>query len=98
VRALDELGTTVVQSGGAVRETGNSLQTLQQIPFVGSEIARVGRRVSAAGVSAQVSGRSSRSAVRRLAIVLGLAVALAPSVPMLAVLAVTWQLARRRSV
>jgi hypothetical protein len=95
VQTLGRLGDTVVASGRAVRQTGSALQGLGALPFVGGEVAGLGRRVSAAGVDAIRSGRSSRSAVGTLATLLGVAVALVPTVPMLALWLVVRRLARR---
>jgi hypothetical protein len=95
VSSLRRLSDTVIQSGGAVKQTGEALQGLRSIPFVGGDVARIGREVSAAGVSARRSGRSSRSSVDSLATLLGIAIAIVPTVPMLALLVVTQRLARR---
>lgn len=96
VRTLRELSGTVVTSGRAVKQTGDALQGLQAVPFVGGDVARIGRQVSDAGVSAVRSGRQSRNAVQSLSNLLGVAVAVIPSVPMLALFVVTFRLARRR--
>lgn len=96
VRTLRELSGTVVTSGRAVKQTGDALQGLQAVPFVGGDVARIGRQVSVAGVSAVRSGRQSRNAVQSLSNLLGVAVAVIPSVPMLALFVVTFRLARRR--
>lgn len=96
VRTLRQLSTTVITSGAAVKQTGDALQGLSSIPFVGSDVGRVGRQVSAAGVDARRSGRSSRTAVDNLATLLGVSIALVPTVPMIALLIVTLQLVRRR--
>ena len=95
VRTLRQLRDTVVQSGGAVKETGDALQSLQSIPFVGGDVARIGRQVSAAGADARRSGRSSRSAVDSVATLIGVAIAAAPTVPMIALFLVTLRLLRR---
>jgi hypothetical protein len=95
VVSLRRLSDTVIQSGVAVQQTGDALQGLRSIPFVGGDVARIGREVSAAGVSARRSGRSSRSSVDSLATLLGIAIAVVPTVPMLALLVVTLRLARR---
>ena len=81
VHALRTLGNTVVRAGTAVKSTGDALQRVGSIPFVPSDIGRLGRQVSAAGVSAEVNGRASRSTVDTLAILLGLAVGLIPIGP-----------------
>jgi len=95
VQTLRRLSGTVVTSGRAVKQTGDALQGLGGIPFVGADVARVGRQVSTAGVSAQRSGRQSRNAVASLANLLGVSIALIPSVPMLALFIVTVRLRRR---
>ena len=95
VQTLRQLSNTVIQSGAAVKETGDALQGLQSIPFVGGDVGRVGRRVSIAGVDARRSGRSSRSAVDSLATLLGVAIGVVPTVPMIALYVVTLRLARR---
>jgi hypothetical protein len=96
VQTLRKLSGTVVTSGRAVKQTGDALQGLGGIPFVGADVARVGRQVSTAGVSAQSSGRQSRTAVQSLSNLLGISIALIPTVPMLALFVVTLRLIRRR--
>jgi len=95
VRTLHRLSTTVVKSGFAVQQTGNALQGLRAIPFVGGDVARIGRQVTAAGIDARRSGHASASAVDNLATLLGIAIAIVPTVPMLVLLAVTLWLVRR---
>jgi hypothetical protein len=96
VRTLRQLSTTVITSGRAVQQTGDALQGLSSIPFVGGDVGRVGRQVSAAGIDARRSGRSSRTAVDNLATLLGVSIALVPTVPMIALLVVTLRLVRGR--
>ena len=95
VGTLRQLSNTVITSGRAVKQTGDALQGLRAIPFVGGDVARIGRQVSAAGLDARRSGRSSRTAVDNLATLLGVAVALVPTVPMIALFVVTLRLTRR---
>ncbi len=84
VNNLRSLSDTVVKSGSAMKATGGALEGLSVIPFVGGDVSRVGRQVTATGVSVERSGRSSRSTVDRLAILLGIAVGLIPTVPVIA--------------
>lgn len=95
VQTLRQLSTTVITTGGAVKQTGDALQSLGSIPFVGADVARVGRQVSAAGVDARRSGRSSRSAVGSLGTLLGVSIALVPSIPMIVLFLVTLRLTAR---
>jgi hypothetical protein len=96
VRTLRQLSTTVIKSGGAVKQTGDALQGLSSIPLVGGDVGRVGRQVSAAGIDARRSGRSSKTAVDNLATLLGVSIALVPTIPMIALLLVTLRLVRER--
>jgi hypothetical protein len=84
VNNLRTLSDTVVKSGSAMRTTGGALQAIGGIPFVGDNVKRVARQVTAAGISAERSGRGSRDAVDRLAILLGIAIGMIPTVPVLA--------------
>ncbi|HET8527464.1 MAG TPA: hypothetical protein VFL60_01025 [Gaiellaceae bacterium] len=81
VNALRQLSDTVVRAGVAVKSTGDALQRVGGIPLVPGDIGRIGREVSAAGVSAEVNGRASKSTIDTLAVLLGLAVGLIPVGP-----------------
>lgn len=81
VNALRTLSDTVIKAGVAVQSTGDALEQVGSVPLVGGQFTHIGRQVAAAGVSAQVSGRSSKSTIDTLAILLGLAVGLVPVGP-----------------
>ncbi|TMJ94642.1 MAG: hypothetical protein E6G67_08995 [Actinobacteria bacterium] len=83
VRNLSQLSTTVVTAGVAIDETGKALATLGSIPFAGGQIAQVSQRIRSAGKSAEVSGRQSRESVTELSVLLGIAIGLIPSIPLL---------------
>jgi hypothetical protein len=98
VNALRTLSDTVVKAGAAVQTTGDALETVARLPLLGSGIRPLASQVRDAGVSAQASGRSSRGTIDRLAVLLGLAVGLVPTVPVLALyvpLRRSWQRERR---
>jgi hypothetical protein len=88
VNALRTLSDTVVKAGVAVRSTGTALQQLGGVPFVGGRFRRVGTEVAAAGTSAEVSGRQSKSTIDTLAILLGLAIGLVPVGPVVLLFAI----------
>lgn len=92
VRTLRQLSTTVIVSGTAVRQTGAALQGLATLPLIGGDVDRIARQVVVAGANAQASGRESRAAVGRLALLLGVTVAAAPSLLMVALYLVTRRL------
>jgi hypothetical protein len=85
VSNLSTLSDTVVTAGQAVQETGQAFQSLENLPFVGDRIARLEQRITQAGASAVASGEQSRDSVERLATLLTIAIAIIPSVPVLAV-------------
>ena len=93
VRDLRELSDTVVVAGVAVEETGDLVDSLGSVPFVGGSVGEVADRVRAAGRSAQASGRDSRDSTHNLSILLALSIGLIPTLPLLglyAPLRVTW--------
>jgi hypothetical protein len=93
VRDLRQLSDTVVVAGIAVEETGNLVESLGSVPFVGGRVGEVAERVRAAGRSAQVSGRDSRDSTQDLSVLLALSIGLIPTLPLLglyAPLRVTW--------
>ena len=98
VNALRALSTTVVKAGKATVSTGQALTALGSVPFVGGRVRPLATQAVAAGHSAESSGKSSGSTIDQLAILLGLAVGLIPTVPLLSLylpLVVSWRRDRR---
>jgi hypothetical protein len=85
VMALRDLSTTMVKAGVAVRTTGAALEGFGSLPLVGGDVRRVAAQARSAGASAVESGRKTRGSVRRLAVLLGIAVGLVPTLPLLVV-------------
>lgn len=83
VLVLRDLSDTVVKAGVAVRTTGDALGGLRSLPLVGSDVRRVADQAREAGRSAIVSGRRTRGRVGTLAVLLGVGVGAAPTVPVL---------------
>lgn len=84
VLALRDLSDTVVKTGRAVDTAGRALQAIGGVPFVGGRVSTLADQVRVAGDSAIASGRSSRDSATNLAVLLGVAVGLIPTVPMVA--------------
>jgi hypothetical protein len=78
---LTALSRTVVTEGRAVETVGRALRPLGAAPFVGGEVSRAAEQVQRTGASAVASGRSSASSIEALSVLLAIAVALLPSVP-----------------
>ena len=78
---LTALSDTVAQDGRAVETIGRSLHSLGSLPLIGGEISRDAEQVRQAGASTASSGRRSVSSIHALSVLLAIAVALLPSVP-----------------
>lgn len=98
VSALRSLSRTVVKAGAATESTGHALAAVGHLPFVGGRISQLASQAVEAGASARASGASTESTVDQLAVLLGIAIALIPTVPLLALylpLAVGWRRDRK---
>jgi hypothetical protein len=94
IAALPDLSQTVVKAGAATESTGHAFQALSQLPFVGGRIAHLAAQTVAAGASARASGASAAMTIDELAVLLGVAIGLIPTVPLLALylpLLVSWR-------
>ena len=94
---LSELGDTVSSSGQAIHSAGDALGSLGEVPVVGKKPLELGRQVSTAGVDITRRGQQVKGELRQLALLLGLAVAVMPTTPVLAFY-LPQRLARRREV
>lgn len=81
VANLTALSHTVTVDGQAVETVGRTLGSLGSVPLVGGEVSSAAHAVQRAGASAVSSGESSASSVKALSVLLAIAVALLPSVP-----------------
>ena len=98
VSELRALSQTVVKAGVAMESTGHALVGVSHIPFVGGRIAHLAAQTIAAGASARASGASTGTTIDQLAVLLGIAIGLIPTVPLLALyvpLRVSWRRDRR---
>lgn len=85
VRGLRDLSSTVTKTGAAVRESGEALERLEQLPVVGGELDGPADRIQEAGRSAVESGESSRESIRNLSLLLAVAIGVIPSVALLGI-------------
>jgi hypothetical protein len=83
VHDLTALSATVARDGRAVETVAGSLHSLGSVPLIGGQIAKDAGQVQQAGASAASSGARSASAIRVLSVLLGIAVAFLPTVPVL---------------
>lgn len=85
---LAELGRAVADTARSLGAAGTALEGLGSAPLVGERTEELGAQVqqSSAGIVAEADG--ARDSLRQLAVLLGLTVALVPSVPAVLLLAV----------
>jgi hypothetical protein len=98
VAALRTLSHTVVRAGAATESTGHALAAVGHLPFVGGRISHLAAQAIAAGASARASGASTATTIDELAVLLGIAIALIPTVPLLALyvpLLLSWRRDRK---
>lgn len=80
---LTELTDSVVQSGQALQTAGGALKTLGSLPLIGERTAELGQEVATTADGIVASGGQARESVRGTSVLIGLAVALCPTVPAL---------------
>lgn len=83
IEGLQELSGTVTEVGVALERTGTTLGSLGGVPFVGDQVEEAAASIERAGTSAVSSGRESRESVDSLSWMLGLAIGVLPSVPVI---------------
>jgi hypothetical protein len=81
---LDRLTVTLDSSGQALSQTAQALQGLIRLPLVGSHLAKIATSIAATGRSVQANASTTRSSVNQLSYLVALAIAIIPSVPVLA--------------
>lgn len=78
---LSDLSHTAILTGHAVQALGKSFGLLGNVPLVGGAVGGVASQVQAAGANIAGNGASSLSSIHALSVLLAVAVALLPSVP-----------------
>lgn len=94
---LSELGDTVTASGDSIHSAGSALESLGGVPLVGKRPLELGREVSATGIDIADRGQQVKSQLRQLSLLLGLAIALMPTAPVVG-LYFPQRLSRRRDL
>lgn len=95
VRGLRDLSETVTKTGVAVRESGEALATLSDVPLVGDQVSGPAERIQQAGQSAVESARSTRDSIDTLSVLLAIAIG---GIPPVAVLGIYLQLRREQAL
>lgn len=94
---LSRLSDTAEVSAQAVDRAGEALQSLSELPLVGDQPGELGAQTRAAAADVTASAARSRQDVHRLSVLLGVAIFLIPSSPVLG-LYVPLRMRHRRDV
>lgn len=84
IRELRQVPRTATATGHALDDVSRSLQGLTNLPIVGSRVAPLADRAQGEARSIEVASQATDESIRELSVLLGVAVALAPTVPLLA--------------
>jgi hypothetical protein len=84
VRSLTSVTDTIDLSATTVDRTADALDPLAQLPFIGTRVREAQTRIRSAAREARGNAAESRTSIENLSWLLGLAVAVAPSVPIAA--------------
>lgn len=83
IASLSGVGDDVRAIGRAVHDTGDAIDSID-VPLVGGGIKSAGQSVSKAGADVEHRGRETHRKITRTAWLVGLAIALLPTLPLLA--------------
>ena len=81
--SLSDLGDTISSSGQATNSAGDALQVVGGVPVIGKKPLELGMEISATGEEITSRGQQVKGQMRQLALLLGLAIAIMPTTPVL---------------
>jgi hypothetical protein len=84
IRQLTQVSGTAAKTGRALGDVSGSLQRLAKLPIVGAQVAPLTQRTQDEARSIEETSQATDTSIRQLSILLGIAVAVAPTVPLLA--------------
>lgn len=84
ISELRQVPHTAALTGRTLTDVSNTLQQLASLPIVGSRIAPLAAQAQAEAQSVQQTSQATDQSIHQLSILLGIAIALAPTVPLLA--------------
>ncbi len=80
---LSSLGTALARTSSSLETSGQALQELRGVPVIGHTTGTIGDELRTTAARAEAVGQDAREHTRRLAVLLGVAVALGPAAPVL---------------
>lgn len=94
---IADIGDTISKSGEALQTAGKAFSDISGVPVIGDDAGKLGSQVTATSADVATSGQDVKGQLRRLAVMLGIVIALMPTLPVLG-LYVPVRLARRREI
>jgi hypothetical protein len=85
ISQLNGLSTTLSLAGGVLVTLGHGLHVLSHLPFVGHGAGSIGGRLVATGTRAATTSKEVSTSIHQLSYLLPIVVAVAPTMPVLAV-------------
>jgi hypothetical protein len=85
VKQLGNLSDTAMLAGQAIEQTADVLDQIGRIPVIGTPVGDLADSIRKTGQSAQQNASASRDDVDDLSVLLGLSIALIPTIPLAAV-------------
>jgi len=98
VGQLGDLSDTAVLAGTAIEQTADVLDQIGRIPLIGTPVGDLADNIRRTGKSARQNGAATRDDVHDLSVLLGISIALIPTIPLAAVwipLRVRWRRERQ---
>ena len=98
VRQLADLSASITSTGRALEGIVGALTPLRGLPFVGGQSAPLQAHAQTSAHSVSAGSQNVTTAIRELAVLLGLAIAIAPTAPLVALYVpqrVAWERDRR---
>ncbi|HZJ52407.1 MAG TPA: hypothetical protein VFF07_16545 [Actinomycetota bacterium] len=94
IHDLTRISDSLIDSSAVLEETSSLISSLRDLPVVGERVENVEREIREAASGVRASGEASRRNIVALSLLLGVTIALLPTVPLLAIyvpLRVAWQ-------
>lgn len=78
INRLTGLGTSLLDAGSALDQAGRALADVARLPFVGPATGELADRVQQAAGSTRTAATDATAAIRQLAVIIAVAIALIP--------------------
>ena len=85
VNELSGLSDGVIGAGQSVSDAAGALEDLAEVQLIGGGIKEIADRIDAVGQGTVQKGQASKDAIFNISLLIGLVIALGPTIPLIAV-------------